>query len=65
MTAVVLYILSVGPVIGIADRGMIAPETIEWIYAPLEPLAEVSPMFRDALIDYVNLWEPSHVSSSP
>ena len=60
-----LYVLSIGPVGGLAERGMISPdgcEVIEIVYAPLESLTHV-PVVRTMLMNYIDWWMPRHPAS--
>ena len=62
----VLYVLSIGPVIGLAERGMISPdgcEVIKVVYTPLEDLTDV-PGVSTILLDYIYWWVPRHPSNA-
>ena len=61
----VAYILSVGPVVGMASRRMIPEAAIPSLIALYEPLdlATREPAIRKLINGYINLWMPrgSHV----
>ena len=57
------YVLSIGPVMRLADREIISPDVFETIYKPLEPVAEV-PIFRKMLINYIDWWMPHDAASA-
>ena len=59
--AIIAYLLSVGPVGRLADRGIISPETFDKIYASLDPLLNI-PGFGKAISWYAMLWEPHYYS---
>ncbi len=51
-----------GPVMRLADRGSISPDTFDTIYAPLIPLLNI-PGFQPLMMWYLDLWEPHYYSS--
>jgi hypothetical protein len=52
-----VYILSAGPAVKLADRGILDPSHLETFYVPLIWLAETSEPVRDILIWYIfDLW---------
>ena len=52
----VLYVVSAGPAIAVVDRTGKGEEVFEIIYAPLEGLAQNTPL-KKPLGWYVGLWE--------
>ena len=58
----VLYLLSIGPVYGLAVRGMISNETASFlgstVYAPLAWLVKLSPTASDVILGYCSLFWP-------
>lgn len=59
IAAPVLYVLSIGPVIGLARRGVITPQKHAWVekvYQPLGWVANKSKWADHALQAYGNWW---------
>lgn len=52
----VLYVLSLGPVIMMIERGGMSTEFWQWFYAPLEWLCEHVDFIRTFVEWYVSLW---------
>ena len=56
----VLYLLSLGPVVGLVDRGYLPQEPVAWIYLPLEYFVEnggaVGQVCGDAVMWYVEFF---------
>ena len=61
LVLVLAYVLSIGPVMRLADRGIIEPETFDTIYMPLIPFTNI-PGFVDGMNWYLWLWEPHYTS---
>jgi len=58
LALVVGYVLSIGPVFNLAERGRVSPEAFEATYKPFELVAGV-PSVRDLLNYYLDWWEPT------
>jgi len=52
----VLYILSSGPLIWLADRNYLPHEVCTTILYPLIVLSQRSPLFSDLMERYIDLW---------
>jgi hypothetical protein len=55
LASVILYLLSLGPIIALCDRGIIPEPVVTTMLTPIFPLAHV-PILRDAIRIYLKLW---------
>jgi hypothetical protein len=62
--APVLYTLSAGPAVYLVERTGTGDDAARVVYAPLEWLAENTPL-RGLLVWYIDLWEGMAVRKSP
>ena len=68
-----IYVLALGPLIWIHDRGMMADpveDIVEVAYWPLERVSRTSPLLAEPLDWYVSLWQsrtavPAAASAMP
>lgn len=58
----VLYVLSIGPVAVLADRGFLSRERFATAYAPVMHFGD-NPLVRELLRDYVGWWY--RITSTP
>jgi hypothetical protein len=54
--AVLLYPLSIGPVMARKTQMEGTPASIPAFYKPIEQLSKASPAFRDTLLSYLRIW---------
>ena len=58
----ILYVLSIGPVVWLAQSGFISPSLgypLEFVYSPLKWVADNVPIIGPAINGYVELWRPA------